>query len=389
MPKRQGLTLTKTRIDNATNGSMVWDSAVPGLGVRVHASGLRTFIFQYRTRTGAQGRMQIGHYPAMTVEQARKLARPYRTDVDAGGDPSRDRKQKRLAPTMADLASYYCGEYAHSRGLRPQTVQAAQGLMDRFVLPRLGSRKVAEIQVADVRRAFGEANDLAGRYSANKLRATLSRMFNLACQMEQRKDNPCLSIERRPEDKRHNFLDQDQVTRLLAACDRYGDQNAADAVRLLLFTGARLREVLRAPWSQFDLEKCLWEKPSHHTKTKIRHQVVLGDLVVQLLRNMRERSPSQDLLFPGQSLSSPRVDLKRPWEAICQDAGLTGYRIHDLRRTFATFMLSTGADLSAVGKALGHTQASTTQRYASLLIAPQRDAANKAVAKLGELRVVA
>jgi integrase len=291
---------------------------------------------------------------------------------------------------MAELADYYCEQYARSRGLRPSTVQAARGLLNKFVLPRMGTRKVADVQYAEIQRIHGDVQHLNGKYSANKFRAVLSRMFTLACKLKWRSGNPASELDKQNEEQRHTYLDRDQLDRLLAACDRHSDQNAANAIRLLVYTGARLREVLNASWTQFDLEKAIWVKPSHHTKTKVRHQVILANPVVALLRSMRERSISTEYLFPGTSLGAPRVDLKRPWASICEDAGLSGYRIHDLRRTFATFMLSSGSDLSAVGKSLGHTQASTTQRYASLLIEDQRDAANRTVEKMGGgLRVVA
>lgn len=390
MPKRQLLPLTKKKIDDALPGSYVWDALVPGFGVRVYPSGKRSFIFQYRTRTGKQGKLQVGHYPAMTVENARKLARGYRAEVDSGKDPSNDRKAARSAPTMAELADYYCEQYARSRGLRLSTVRAARGLLDKFVVPRMGSRKVAEVQLAEIQRIHGDVQHHCGKTSANKFRAVLSRMFTLAGKLKWRIGNPATDLDKLSEDIRHTYLDREQLDRLLGACDKHPDQNAANAIRLLVFTGARLREVLNATWAQFDLDKGIWVKPSHHTKTKIRHQVVLAHPVVALLRSMRESPISTEFLFPGASLKAPRVDLKRPWTAICEDAGLSGYRIHDLRRTYATFMLSSGSDLSAVGNALGHTQASTTQRYASLLIDDQRDAANRAVDKMGRgLRAVA
>jgi integrase len=180
-------------------------------------------------------------------------------------------------------------------------------------------------------------------------------------------------------------LNREQIVRLLAACDGYEDQDAANAIRMLLFTGARLREVLNAPWTQFDLEAGVWSKPSHHTKTKKQHRVQLSGVVIQMLRTMRKVSRSQ-WLFPGRSLDTHRVDLKRPWKVVSKCAGLRETRIHDLRRTYASFMLSGGASLDAVGQALGHTQLSTTQRYAFLAPDVQREAANKAMAAMGLVR---
>ena len=388
MPKRTLTTLTKRLIDDAEPSTSVWDVQVPGFGVRVMPSGLKSFIFQYRTRTGGQGKLTIGRYPSMTVEAARKAARAFRTQVDEGGNPSLERKAGREAPTVADLADFYTEDYARSRGLKPQTAKEMRRLLERFVLPTLGSRKVADIRVTDIRKVHGAARDGAGRYRANYLRAGLSRMFVLAEQNGWSTGNPCKGVDRFDEDKRQTFLGREELLRLLSACDSYADQNAANAVRMLLFTGSRLREVLSATWDQFDFEKGIWEKPSHHTKTKIRHQVLLADVVLALLRKMHQEQRTSPYLFPGQSLDKCRADLKRPWANLCGAADLAGYRLHDLRRTYASFMLSGGAELSTVGRALGHTQASTTLRYAFLLTEVQRDAANRAVGKMGLIRAV-
>jgi integrase len=388
MPKRTLTTLTKRLIDEAAPDAYVWDVQVPGFGVRVMPSGLKSFVFQFRTRTGGQGKQTIGRYPSMTVETARKTARALRTQVDEGGNPSRERQAGRDAPTVSRLADFYTEDYAQSRGLKAATSKGMRNLLERFVLPTLGSRKVADIHITDIRKVHAAARDGAGRYRANYLRAGLNRMFVLAQQNGWCTGNPCNGVTRYHEDKRQTYLGKDEVVRLLSACDSLEDQNAANAVRMLLFTGARLREVLNATWDQFDFEKRIWEKPSQHTKSKIRHQVVLADLVVEILRRMRREAVSGHHLFPGRSFDKGRVDLKRPWAILCSRAGLVGYRIHDLRRTYASSMLSEGADLNTVGSALGHTQLSTTLRYAFLQTEVKRDAANRAVGAMGLLRVV-
>ena len=167
------------------------------------------------------------------------------------------------------------------------------------------------------------------------------------------------------------------------------DREAADAIRLLLFTGARLQEVLKAEWPQFNLGAGIWEKPSAHTKTKRQHRLELEGPALDLLQAMGERKSHALYLFPGSPQLrrknapvdiktgepqdiAPRSDLKRPWAAISAMAGLEGVKLHDLRRTTASFMLSGGSSLATVGKALGHTQASTTQRYATLAPSVQR-----------------
>jgi hypothetical protein len=255
MPKRTVTNLTKRLIDDARPGTFVWDAQAPGLGVRVMPSGLKSFIFQFRTRDGIQGKQTVGRYPSMTVDEARRIARGLRIRVDKGGNPSLDRKADRKAPSVSMLIDYYTGEYAQTRGLKPQTAKEMRSLMERFVLRPLGSRKVAAVQTVDVRKVVAKARDDAGRYRANYLRAGLHRMFVLAKQNGWGTENPCDGVERYEEDKRQNFLGREELVRLLTACDNHQDQNAANAVRLLLFTGARLREVLNATWDQFDLDR--------------------------------------------------------------------------------------------------------------------------------------
>lgn len=378
MPRRTSHRLTKTLIDNAANDSVVWDAEVPGFGLRVTPAGTRSFIFQFRVSRSEQGRVTVGRYPAMSVEQARKIARAHRVAVDQGGNPSRDRQGSREAVTLSGLAAHYCEVYGPQRGLKPQTISAARQLLDRYALPRFGRRKVIDLTVGDIRSIHNDTREKAGRYQANKLRAVLSRMFTLAIQNEWRSDNPCRGVEKFPEDQRWNHLSPTQVAALLDACDRYRDQHTADGIRLLLFTGARLREVTNATWDQFNLERGLWIKPSSHTKTKIVHRLQLAPATVEMLHRMRTERPDTPFLFPGRDGTKPRVDLKRPWQSILESADIGHHRRHDLRRTTASFMLSTGSDLMTVGKSLGHTQASTTLRYASLFDSVQKDGITRA-----------
>jgi integrase len=382
MPIRTAGRLTKTLVDRAEAGSRAWDSEVPGFGLRVTDAGTKSFIFQFRSRTNEQGRMVIGRYPSMTVEQARKVAREHRVAVDQGGNPSRDRQGARTAATLRDLATHYCDVYGPDRGLKSQTIKDARSLLDRFALPKFGLRKVGDLTSGDLRAMHNGARKGAGRYQANRLRAVLSRMFTLAIQDGSRTDNPCRGVEKFPEDQRWDYFSEQQVPVLLRACDLHHDQHAANAVRLLLFTGARLREVLKAEWVQFDLDAGLWIKPSHHTKTKILHRLHLAPATVKLLQSMRSEGPSSKLLFPGRDGTKPRCDLKRPWAQILKIADIGHHRRHDLRRTTASFMISTGSDLMTVGKALGQTQASTTQRYAQLFEDVQRAGISRAVERM-------
>lgn len=386
MSNRSQKRLTKNLIDQAAFGTSVWDTEVKGFGVRTTQHGVKSFIFQFRTRQDEQGRITLGRYPAMTVEEARKIAREHRVTVDRGGNPSRDRREARAAATLADYATAYCDVYGVHKPLRPATIKAARRVLILFALPKYGRRKIADITPSDVRAMCADARQRSCEGQANRLLAVLSKMFNLAIEDQHRATNPCKGISKSPERQRGEYLAPYDVSRLLTACDAHDDQSAADAVRLLLFTGARLREVLNAEWSQFNLDSGVWTKPSSHTKQKREHSLALAPESVAILRRM-EIDRHCRFLFPGRSGLKPRSDLKRPWASLLAASGVGHFRLHDLRRTTASFMISTQSDLATVGKALGHTQTQTTARYATLFSTVQREASSRAASAMVSTRL--
>lgn len=391
MPRLSAVRLTKRVVEEAAPGAFISDAVLRGFGLMVTPAGTKCFVISYRKEAGGQGRQVIGHFPADTVEQARTEAQQRLSGVKAGKDPSVDRKALRATPTVSGLAELYLGEYATARHLRDSFVRDSRTVL-RYALPTIGSRKVSDITTAEIRVLHGKVAREVSRYQANRMLSALRRMFGLSIERGWQTLNPCQSLRNFPEDERWRNLSESEVARLLDACQAYSDQNAADAVRLLLFTGARLREVLRARWDQFDLERGLWEKPSAHTKTRRQHRVELEGPALTLLRAMRTTSNCPYLfggrvvaIVAGDAVPLPRVDLKRPWRWLCKEAYLPDIRIHDLRRTTASFMLDGGASLATIGKALGHTQAATTARYAQLSGTVQREALRKVGERMASL----
>jgi integrase len=227
---------------------------------------------------------------------------------------------------------------------------------------------------------------------ANRVLSLLSKMFSLAIEWKWMTENPARGVARFPEARRERWLTLEEMLRLRKALDTLNDQNAANALRLLLLTGSRLSEVLKAEWEQFDFSTGVWTKPSHNTKQKRVEHVPLGDRALELLVSMKgERATGP--LFPGR-FTGVRTDLKRPWAQACKAAGLSvtdvvkgkrkqltrdrpAIRIHDLRHSYASHLVSNGVSLPIVGKLLGHTQPSTTMRYAHLQDAALRTATNQ------------
>lgn len=347
--------------------------ALPGFALRVTDKGIKSWILMYRT-SGKQRLKTYGKFPALGIADAKDLARADYHAACGGDDPAAAKQAARTAPTMQQLADRYLAEYAAVHK-RPKPASEDRAMLTNNILPRLGAKKVADVERQDIEALHRSLKTKP--YRANRVLALLSKMFNLAEAWHYRPQhsNPCQHARRYPEEKRDRWLSADELKRLVAAIAEYGktpeDLAAANAIKLLVLTGARRGEVLAATWDQFDLERGVWTKPSAHTKQKKTEHVPLSAPAVALLTEMKLAAKTTNV-FPN-----PRADLRRPWATICKAAGLDGVRQHDLRHTFASHLASGGVPLGLIGKLLGHTQAQTTARYAHVADDPQREAANK------------
>ncbi len=368
-----------------------YDSEVKGFGCRVTAKGTRAFILNYRTRTGRERRYTIGAFPDWKTVAARAEASELKKRIDRGEDPLAEIEADRNAKTVADLCERF--EEEHLARLRPNTAKDYRSQIRLEILPDLRHRKVADITFSDIDALHRKITRRGVPYHANRVLATLSKMFSLAIRWGWRADNPCKGVERNQEEKRHRYLSGDELARLTKALAEAEDQQAANIVRLLLLTGARRGELQSATWDQFDLSTGVWVKPGATTKQKTLHRVPLSAPARQLLVEMRGKAVS-DYVFPGRA-SGHRVEIKTAWRDLCIAAGIVttetvkdakgrervvvkpSARLHDLRHTYASVLASAGQSLPVIGALLGHTQAQTTARYAHLFDDPLRAATER------------
>ena len=365
-----------------------WDSEIPGFGVRITAAGAVSFIIDYRVG-GRQRRYTIGRHPELSVAAARVAAGQLRLRIREGHDPMEERDQRRVEPTVNDLAAEYLERHAIPNK-RPSSVRDDRTRIKRIIGPKLGKLRLRSVGRLDIERLHASLRGTP--YEANRVLSLLSKMFSVAIEWKWADENPTKGIQRFQEERGGRWLTTEEIQRFRVALDGYCDQNAANALRLLLLTGSRAGEVLKAAWDQFDLERGVWTKPSHSTKQKRTEHVPLSEQAIQLLKTMMPEILTGPL-FPGAS-GGNRVSLRRPWLQACKASGLAvaepvvgkrgptvrhrpTVRIHDLRHSYASHLVSNGVSLQVVAKLLGHTHAATTERYAHVQDQALRSAANR------------
>jgi integrase len=342
-------------------------------------------------------RYRIGPWPEWSATAAREQAKDIRRRINRGEDPAGDRRQRRDAPTMADLVERYRREHLARKS---EKTRRDDGAMAGRILKHIGAdRKVAEVHHGDIVALHRTITQTGHSVLANRVVSCASRMFSLslkpvAGEVEPWRDaaigNPCKGIERNPEVAKERFLSQAEIAAVVEALDAHGHTPAADCLRLVMLTGCRPGEAKLATWSQFDGQPGFWIKPSTHTKQRREHRVPLGAPTLQLIEDIRGRRGeiiATDYVFPGQKNGQPIKQLHRCWRAVCKHAKLIDIRIYDLRHTFASTGAGGGLSLLLIGRLLGHTAHRTTMRYAHLADDPLREAADKiagAISKAGK-----
>jgi integrase len=362
-----------------------WDAQIPGFGVRITAAGVVSFVLSYRI-FGRKRNYTIGRWPEWTASAARDEALTLKRRIRDGVDPLEEKHRDHTEPTLDDLAAEYMASDGESKK-RPGSVRNDRRMLKAIVCPRLGKMRLKAIGKRDVEALHSLLKETP--YQANRVLGLLHTMFNYAIEQEMMVSNPAHKIQKFPEEKRECFLTIEAMQKLHEAIERYPDVSVRDALLLLMLTGSREGEVLKATWEEFDLERGVWTKPRRHTKEKKIEHIPLSPETIKLLESMQTPGATGPL-FPGRN-GGARVSLTRPWLQVCKAAGLVEavtikgkrgplvryrptLRIHDLRHNFASHLVNKGVSLQIVGKLLGHSQIATTMRYSHLQDAALRDA---------------
>jgi integrase len=403
-------------------GGVIWDIDVTGFTVRCQR---RAKVYGLKYRYGGKQRWySIGRHGApWTPEMARKEARRLLGLVASGVDPAAAKVKERTSPTLREISVRFMSEHVEAKR-KPATAVSYRNILDRVILPELGSVRVRDVSLADLSRLHHKWR--RAPYLANRAIAVLSKMLTLAEAWGERPNgsNPAPHIERFGERKRERLLSADELARLGAALsdaerrrtegdrilaqidqarsaisaallqndslaekmvrdqlrslrkdhNKLGELSSLEsiaAIRLLLFTGARLSEILGLEWDWVDFERGEARLPDSKTGAKT---VQLPAPALEVLASL-PRLDGNPYVISGRRTGAHLVNLGKPWRRIRKAAGLDDLRIHDLRHAFAGIAASSGMGLPIIGKMLGHAQPQTTARYAHVAPDPVKQAA--------------
>ena len=394
--------LTKRSVDAAqpkASRYTLFDDQLKGFGLRVSPSGEKSWIVEYRANGGGRAapkrRITLGADGQLTPEQARKAAADTLAQVCLGGDPATEKRQARRSMTFTQLAECFLAEHVDAKR-KAGTRKHYRDLLERIAVPALGKLKAADVTRGEVAKLHLKHKPTP--FQANRLLAVISAMYAFADKRGFVPEgfNPARRIEKFREHRRERFLTSDELERIgtaLREAETVGiawdvdeDQpnakhmpkpenrrtilgpHATAAIRLLILTGARLREILHLRWEQIDFDRGLLLLPD--SKTGRKTSVLNAPALAVLAEVPRVAS----YVIAGNDPEKPRADLHKPWKLVATRAELDCVRIHDLRHTFASFGAGSGLGLPIIGKLLGHREAATTQRYAHLDNDPLRRA---------------
>lgn len=362
-------------------GQRFYDADLRGFGVRVMDDGSKHFEVRYGGRKNRR-RLTVGRFGTLTLDEARTKAREILAAAELGGDPAAERRRARQLPTFGAWKREYC---ARIRG-RLKSARSIERFLN-VAEKRWNSRGLDTISAADVETLFqklGEKHPTA----ANRFLQSLRPCFGQAFRNGLIRTNPAAGIRPFQENApRARVLTDDEMRALLDAVAEEKDPHVRAAFHLLVETGARLSEVLRARWEDLDIDAGLWRLPSpksghpqmiplaRSTVAKLRRLPRLGPFIVA----GRQRRKGDDT---NERKDGPRFDIKRPWERVKAEAAkkaptIADVHVHDLRRSFG-LAVARSAGLHVASKLLRHRDVRVTEQvYAPLGIEDLRRAVEK------------
>ena len=354
------------------------DQELPGLYIEVRATspGQGTYYLRYKDNTGKTCHQKIARTSEMSLADARKKAKTLKAEIALGADPKAKSQASKAVPTYAEFFEQQYLPYVQPR----KRSWAKDEEMFRLRLKAVfGNMRLTEITRQEI-QAFHTQVKQSGlaASSCNNYVKLLKHSLNLAIDWNMLDTNPAVRIPLFHEDnKKENYLSEEELERLLLVLRTDDNRAVCQILLFLLSTGARLNEALAATWENIDMERRVWRILASNSKSKRIRSVPLNDSALEVLRSVTTQGNFEHV-FINQQTGEPYTTISKVWDRIRRKANLPHLRIHDLRHSYASFLVNNGRTLYEVQQILGHSDPWVTMRYAHLSTKALQDAANSA-----------
>lgn len=350
-----------------------------GFGILVYPTGTKSWIYRYKI-DNKKDYIIFGHYPSMSLADARKRFNELRNIRRIGSNPKvlLEQELTREKNTVEKLILSWYTNYVEKN--RKQPLQIKQQI-EADIIPLMGEMELEKIQAIDVTKALDIIVQRGAPIHANRVLSTLKQVFNYAVSRGSMQQNPAINIRTRDiggiEKPRERFLSMEEIKKVWLFLDSDECQmflQTKIAIKIIILTGVRTAEIRLAQWKHFDFENSLWTVPPEHTKGAITVKIHLTSLVKSLLVELKSIGDSPFVLvgmIPNRPLDQNA--LPRAISRIQKRVGIPEWTAHDLRRTFATQLGETlNIDPVVIEKCLGHKMPRIMATYNKNEMLPQR-----------------
>lgn len=355
----------------------VTDADFTCLHLRV-TKNIKSFRFEKKDKCFGHIRITIGSYPEIKRKNALDKCVEYMDMINKGLDPRKEIKSQKNEYTLRDAFDFYLDRKTDIC----DTVRKAYQVDVPKYFARFMNKKLSFITDEDVEELFNNMTEKNGPSAANHAIQKLKAIINFAQKKHKYNgNNPCEPIDLNPKHERSRFLNEVEFPIFMDAVEKE-DLLMRSIFKMLLFTGVRKTNVLEMRWSQIDFCTRIWTIAK--TKNGDPLDVYLCDQAIKVLESL-PRFEGCDWVFVNPKTMDRVKDLKKAWRRILKRCGIKNLVIHDLRRSFATVLLSSGVEPSVVAKILGHKSLLATNVYAKLLDFVKKAATQKAVDNIDRL----
>lgn len=344
--------------------------------VRASNPGKGTFWVRYRDPSGTTRYVKVGKSTELSLMEARAKAKEIKASIALGTDPRAEINARRNMITVTELFEKYV--LPHSKAYKRSYARDLE-MWKLRIQPAMGHLLLTEVTRRNVQIFHAGLVDEGLKPATADLYAKCIRWaLSLAVEYQFIETNPLAKFKLfHPDNRKEVFLDEKQLEQLMAVLRTDPNRTICQIAIYLLSCGCRLNEALSATWGQIDKTNRIWRIPASNSKGKRLRVVPLNDSAFNVLEQL-DTEGKFDYLFVNKRTGKPYTTIMKVWERLRQKAGLPHLRLHDLRHSYASFLVNNGRTLYEVQQLLGHSSSKVTERYSHLSLSTLQEAANTA-----------